>query len=202
MGPEMHTFCNMYSCPYEMLNLTSIHHTCCRRCSTCRPSIAMHPSALRQWLWPYSICFLDVYPVCHGDGLTTKRSQPLWTSVHISDSDVWWILVRVSNLIPVIIIIIINGTNSLLWTLAFLRSHFHPSLSIADLIQFLSPILLASNVTQSFHLVFGLPCFRLPSIVISNSLFTTLFSSILCTCPALYRDNTFHVPISRSCCIW
>ena len=42
----------------------------------------MHPSALRQRLCPYSICFLDVYLVCHGGGLATKRRQPLWTSVH------------------------------------------------------------------------------------------------------------------------
>ena len=69
-----------------MFNLTSIHDTCYRWCSTWRPSIAMHPSALRQRLWPYSICFLDVYLVCHGDGLTTKRRQPLWTSVQISES--------------------------------------------------------------------------------------------------------------------
>ena len=33
-----------------------------------------------------SICFLDVYLVYHGGGLTTKRRQPLWTSVHISES--------------------------------------------------------------------------------------------------------------------
>ena len=46
----------------------------------------MHPAALRQRLRPYSICFLDVYLVCHGGGLTTKGLQPLWTSVHISES--------------------------------------------------------------------------------------------------------------------
>ena len=68
-----------------------------RRCSTWRPSIAMHQSALRQRLWPYSICFLDVYLVCHGGGLTTKRRQPLWTSVHISEcmhfrTHVYWTL--------------------------------------------------------------------------------------------------------------
>ena len=34
-----------------MFNQTSIHDTCYRRCSTWRPSIAMHPSALRQRLW-------------------------------------------------------------------------------------------------------------------------------------------------------
>ena len=49
-------------------------------------SIAMHPSALRQRLCPYSICFLDVYPVCHGGGLATKCRKPLWTSVQISES--------------------------------------------------------------------------------------------------------------------
>ena len=36
-------------------------------------------------LCPYSICFLDVYLVCHGDGLETKR-QPLWTNVRVSES--------------------------------------------------------------------------------------------------------------------
>ena len=48
----------------------------------------MHPSGLRQRLCPYSICFLDVYLVCHGGELTTKRRQPLWTSVQISESTV------------------------------------------------------------------------------------------------------------------
>ena len=50
-----------------------------------------------------SICFLDFYLVCHG-GLTTKRRQPLWTSVHISENThfqtqvyytfflFWWVL--------------------------------------------------------------------------------------------------------------
>ena len=38
-----------------MFNLTSIYDTCYRRCSTWHPSIAMHPSALRQLLCPYSI---------------------------------------------------------------------------------------------------------------------------------------------------
>ena len=46
----------------------------------------MHPSALRQRLWPYSSCFLDIYLVCYGGGLTTKRRQPLWTSIQNSES--------------------------------------------------------------------------------------------------------------------
>ena len=55
---------------------------------TWRPSIVIRPSVLRQQLWPYSICFLDVYLVSHGGGLTTKRRQPLWTSVHMGLSSV------------------------------------------------------------------------------------------------------------------
>ena len=60
MGPEMHTFCDLYTSSWEMFNLTSIHDSCYRRCSTWCPSMAMHPSALWQQLCPYSICFLDV----------------------------------------------------------------------------------------------------------------------------------------------
>ena len=49
-------------------------------------------------------CFLDVYPVFHGGGLTTKRRQPLWIRVQISESTCfrthvhwtfflfWWVL--------------------------------------------------------------------------------------------------------------
>ena len=48
-----------------------------------RGNASLCPSAR---LCPYSICFLDVYLVSRGDGLTTKRRQPLWTSVHISGS--------------------------------------------------------------------------------------------------------------------
>ena len=43
--------------------------------------MAMHPSALSHRVCPYSICFLDLYFVCHGGGLTTKRRQSLWTRV-------------------------------------------------------------------------------------------------------------------------
>ena len=57
-----------------MFNLTCVHDTCYRRCSTWHPSMAMHPSALRQRLCPYNICFLEVYLVWHGDGLTTWRT--------------------------------------------------------------------------------------------------------------------------------
>ena len=44
--------------------------------------MATHPSALRKRLCPYSICFLDVYLVCHGDGLTTERRQPREEQAH------------------------------------------------------------------------------------------------------------------------
>ena len=45
--------------------------------------MTMHLSTLPQQLCIYNICFLDVYLVCHGGGLTTKRRQLLWTSVQI-----------------------------------------------------------------------------------------------------------------------
>ena len=41
-------------------------------------------SALRQRVFPYSICSLDVYLICHGGGLTIKRRQPIRRSVQIS----------------------------------------------------------------------------------------------------------------------
>ena len=44
--------------PVHLFNLMSIHDICCRRCSTWSPSITIHPSALGQLLWPYSICFV------------------------------------------------------------------------------------------------------------------------------------------------
>ena len=53
---------------------------------------------------PYSICFLYVPLVCNEGGLTTEGRQPLWTSVHFSESMrfqthvywifflIWWVL--------------------------------------------------------------------------------------------------------------
>ena len=38
------------------------------------PPVAMHSSALQQRLCPYSICFLYVYLVSHGGGITNQTS--------------------------------------------------------------------------------------------------------------------------------
>ena len=62
----------------EVLNVMSIHGNA----SLCP----------RQWLCPFSICFLDVY-LCLSRRRTlnqTSRRQPLWTSVQISESMHFW----------------------------------------------------------------------------------------------------------------
>jgi hypothetical protein len=59
-----------------------------------------------------------------------------------------------SELIQVFIIIIIIGT---IWAQAFFRSFRQPSLLLAAFLQFFSPNFLASSITPSSHLSFGLP---------------------------------------------
>ena len=108
-----------------------------RMCSAWRTCIAMHPSALWQRLWPYSILFLDVYLVCLAGELTTKRRQPLWTSVHISGSMhfrthvyyifflFWWVLPSLKTFHTFLTLrVIYNGFScnvklSLKWTFNF-----------------------------------------------------------------------------------
>ena len=63
MGPETHTFCDLYTCLKETFNLTSIHDTCYRRCLMWRPSMAMHPSTLRQSFYT-TVSIQYLFPRC------------------------------------------------------------------------------------------------------------------------------------------
>jgi hypothetical protein len=62
------------------------------------------------------------------------------------------------------------------------------SLFLAAFLQFISPNLLASSITPSSHLSFGLPLCLLPSS----------WSSNICNDFDLYKDKTFHDPVLRS----
>ena len=89
MGPEMHTFCDLYTCSLEMFSLMSIHDIY-RMCSMWHPSMVMHLSAqtdhrgndcahtvLDSSMFTLSVTETD---------FTTKRRHPLWTSEQISES--------------------------------------------------------------------------------------------------------------------
>ena len=55
--------CDLYSCSKEMFNLAFIYDTCYRKCLTWRPSMATHPSALRQ-LFYTSVSIQYLFPRC------------------------------------------------------------------------------------------------------------------------------------------
>ena len=51
--------------------------------------MAMHPSALTDHRGndcAHTVFVSSMFTLSHGGGLTTKRRQPLWTSVKISES--------------------------------------------------------------------------------------------------------------------
>jgi hypothetical protein len=89
--------------------------------------------------------------------------------------------------------------NSPIWAQAFLRSFRQPSLFLAAFVQFLSPNVLASSITPSSHLSFGLPLCLFPSTTATKTLHVGLCSSNRITCPAHLRRLTFiYVTISLS----
>ena len=89
--------------------------------------------------------------------------------------------------------------NSPLWAKAFLRNFCHPSLSLAALLQCLSPNFLASPITPSSHLNLGLPFCLLPSTTAAKTLLAGFWSSSRMTCPAhLRRLNLMYVIMSLS----
>ena len=81
--------------------------------------------------------------------------------------------------------------NSPIWAQAFLRSFRQPSLFIAAFLQFFSPNFLASSITPSSHLSFGLPLCLFPSTTAARTLLAGLCSSNRITCPAHLRRLTF-----------
>jgi hypothetical protein len=76
--------------------------------------------------------------------------------------------------------------NSPFWAKAIFRT-CQMSLFLAAFLQFLSPNFLASSITLSSHLSFGLPLCLLPSTTATRSLLSRLCSSSRTTCPAHLR---------------
>ena len=74
--------------------------------------------------------------------------------------------------------------NSPFWAKAYFRSFCQLSLFLAAFLQFLSPNFLASSITPSSHLSFGLPLCLLPSTTATRTLLVALCSTIPITCPA------------------
>ena len=70
---------------------------------------------------------------------------------------------------------------------AFFRTFCQLSLFLAAFLQFLSPNFLASSITPSSHLSFGLPLCLLPSTTATRTLLAGFFSSSPITCPAHLR---------------
>ena len=60
--------------------------------------------------------------------------------------------------------------NSPIWAQTFLRSFRQPSLLLAAFLQFFSPNFLASSITPSSHLSFGLPLCLFPSTTAARTL--------------------------------
>ena len=96
--------------------------------------------------------------------------------------------------------------------LADSTSRLQPSLSLALILQFLTPSLSASLITPSIHLRFGLPTCFLPSGLSKVIFLHGRLSCIPTICPAhlslvilivvllapgLYNDGTFQVPILK-----
>ena len=73
------------------------------------------------------------------------------------------------------------------WAKAFFRSFCQLSLLLAAFLLFLSPNFLASSITPSSHLCFGLPLCLLPSTTATRTLPVGLCSSIRITCPAHFN---------------
>ena len=72
-------------------------------------------------------------------------------------------------------------------------------LFLAAFLQFLSPNFLASSITPSSHLSFGLPLCLLPSTTATRTLLVGFCSSIKITCPAHFnRLILMYVIISLS----
>ena len=85
------------------------------------------------------------------------------------------------------------------WAKVFFGSFCQLSLFLAAFLQFLSPNFLASSVTPSSHLSFGLPLCLLPSTTATRTLLVWLCSSIPITCPAHFnRLILMYVTISLS----
>ena len=89
--------------------------------------------------------------------------------------------------------------NGPFWAKAFFRSFCQLSLFLAAFLQFLSSNFLASSITPSSHLSFGLPLCLLPSTTAMRTLLIGLYSSIWITCPAHFnRLILMYVTISLS----
>ena len=71
--------------------------------------------------------------------------------------------------------------NSPFWAKAFFRSFYQLSLFFAAFLPFLCPNFLASSITTSSHLSFGLPLCLLPSTTAMRTLLVALCSSIRIT---------------------
>jgi hypothetical protein len=77
--------------------------------------------------------------------------------------------------------------NSPVWAQAFFRSFYQLSLFL----QFFCPNFLASSITPSSHLSFGLPLCLFPSTTATRILPVALCSSSQITCPACLSKLTF-----------
>ena len=85
------------------------------------------------------------------------------------------------------------------WAKAFFRSFCQLSLLLAAFLLFLSPNFLASSITPSSHLCFGLPLCLLPSTTATRTLLVGHCSSIWITCPAHFNQLILmYVTISLS----
>ena len=86
--------------------------------------------------------------------------------------------------------------NSPFWAKVFFRSFCQLSLFLEAFLQFLSPNFLASSITPSSHLSFGLLLSLLPSATATRTLLVRLCSSIRITCPShFYRLILMYVTI-------
>jgi hypothetical protein len=74
--------------------------------------------------------------------------------------------------------------DSPLWALAFLKNICNSSLFNATLLQFVTPRILTSWHTHSFHLNFGLPTFLVPPGLVLNIFLMVLFSLVRIKSPA------------------
>ena len=82
---------------------------------------------------------------------------------------------------------------------AIFRSFCQLSLFLTAFLQFLSPNFLASSITPSSHLSFGLPLCLLPSTTATRTLLVGLCSSIRITWPAHFnRLILMYVTVSLS----
>jgi len=77
--------------------------------------------------------------------------------------------------------------DSCVWVLAFLISFFRSSISLACLLQLLSPTILLLSLIPSRHLIFGLPIHLFPSGLAKSNLFATGSSFIRVTYPVNFN---------------